>query len=87
MKFNDTLINTNERFTIGIEESTEKYYVSIPVSNRLVDYDEHYQIDRNSYELYLNNPTAALDFVRRCRNRQEDELLIFKPGADRGVAT
>jgi len=53
----------------------------------LIDYDEHYQIDQSAYELYLNKATAALDFVKRRKNRQEDELLIFKPGADCGVAT
>ncbi|MBK5396543.1 hypothetical protein JFU47_07405 [Pseudomonas sp. TH39(2020)] len=83
--FNDTQINTDERFTIGIEEVSGKHYVSIPVSNRMVDYDEHYQTDRASYNLYLTNSTAALEFVKRCRNRELDKLLFFKPGTDRGT--
>ena len=87
MIFDDTQINTGERFTIGIEEVSGKPYVSIPVSNRMVDYDEYYQIDRATYDLYLANSAAALEFVKRCRNREVDELLIFKPGIDRGVAT
>jgi hypothetical protein len=87
MKFNDTFVNKDERFTIGIEEVTGKYYVSIPVSNRLVDYDEYYEISIESYELFLRDSSAALNFVERCRARQEDESLMFKPGADRGVAT
>lgn len=78
--------NTRET-TIGIEEASGKPYVSIPVSNRMVDYDEYYQIDRATYNLYLTNSTAALEFVKRCRTRELDELLIFKPGIDRGVAT
>ena len=86
MIFNDTKTNTDERFTIGIEESSGKSYVSIPVSNRMVDYDE-YQIDRAYYDLYLTDLTAALEFVKRCRNRELDELLFCKPGSDRGVAT
>lgn len=53
----------------------------------MVDYDEYYQIDRATYDLHLTNSTAALEFVKRCRNRELDELLIFKPGIDRGVAT
>lgn len=84
MIFNDTKINIDERFTIGIEESPGKSYVSIPVSNRMVDYDEYYQIDRASYDLYLTDLTAVLEFVKRCRNRELDELLFFKPGTDRG---
>ncbi|MGZ7460256.1 hypothetical protein ACXPVS_27065 [Pseudomonas sp. Ma2-10] len=87
MKFNDTIVNTDERFTIGTEEATGRYYVSIPVSNRLVDYDEYYEISKESYELFLKNSSAALSYVERCRARQEDESLMFNPGADRGVAT
>lgn len=87
MKFNDTIVNTDERFTIGIEEVTGKFYASIPVSNRLVGYDEYYEISEEPYELFLKNSSAARIFVERCRARQEDELLIFQPGADRGIAT
>ena len=71
----------------ALTEVSGKPYVSIPVSNRMVDYDEYYQIDRATYDLYLANSAAALEFVKRCRNREVDELLIFKPGIDRGVAT
>ncbi|MFJ7283507.1 hypothetical protein [Pseudomonas sp. NPDC099000] len=87
MKFYDTLTNISERFSIGIELETERLYVSIPVSNRLVDYEEYYQIDRVAYDLYMSNPTAALDFVKLCRNREVDNLLIFAPGTDRGETT
>jgi hypothetical protein len=87
MKFNDTSINTDERFTIGIEAVSGTYYVSIHVNNRLVDYDEYYEISKESYELFLKDPSAALIFVESCKARQEDESLMFKPGADRGVAT
>ncbi|MBK5551247.1 hypothetical protein JFU49_13370 [Pseudomonas sp. TH03] len=87
MKFNDTQVNVAERFTIGIEEVSGKPYVSIPVSNRMVDYEEYYRIDSAAYELYLTDSAAALAFVERCRNRELDDLLILKPGTDRGVAT
>lgn len=87
MKLYDTLTNISERFSIGIELETERLYVSIPVSNRLVDYEEYYQIDRVAYDLYMSNPAAALDFVKLCRNREVDNLLIFAPGTDRGETT
>lgn len=87
MNFNDTLVNTDERFAIGIEETTGKYYISIPVNNRMVDYEEYYELSKGSYLLFLKDSSAALLFVERCRARLEDELLFFKPGADRGIAT
>jgi len=87
MKFNDTHVNAAERFSLGIEEVSGTPYLSIPVSNRRVDYEEYYRIDRLSYDLYLTDAAAALEFVKRCRNREIDERLILKPGLDRGVAT
>lgn len=87
MKFNDTFINRTERFTLGIEITTGTPYLSIPVSNRLVDYEEYYEISSESYELLLNDPSAASDFAERCRSRQEDQRLILKPGSDRGVTS
>ncbi|VVQ37659.1 hypothetical protein [Pseudomonas fluorescens] len=87
MNFNDTLINTDERFAIGIEETTGKYYISISVNNRMVDYEEYYELSKESYLLFLKDSSAALLFVERCRARLVDEFLFFKPGADRGIAT
>ncbi|AZD83093.1 MULTISPECIES: hypothetical protein [Pseudomonas] len=87
MKFNDILFSESERFSIGIEEDSGKFYVSIPVSNRMIDYEEYFEIDKTSFDLYINNPTSALSFVERCRKREVDNLLIIQPGIDRGVAT
>ncbi|MCL6691297.1 hypothetical protein M8R19_21580 [Pseudomonas sp. R3.Fl] len=87
MRFNDSYFNKDERFSIGIEESSGKFYISIPVSNGMVDYEEYFEIDKNTFESYMKNPGLALPFVMRCRNREVDNLLIIQPGRDRGVAT
>ena len=86
MKFTDTLVQRDERFALGLEETTGKFYLSIPVSNGLVDYEEYYELDRAAYERYLADPKAALPFVQRCRAREEDARLIVKPGSNRGAA-
>ncbi|MGE8097431.1 hypothetical protein [Pseudomonas fluorescens] len=87
MNFNDVLLSKSERFSIGIEEESGKFYVSIPVSNRMVDYDEYYEIDKRAFDTYIKNPASALSFVERCRNREVENLLIVQPGKDRGIAT
>ena len=71
---------------MGIEEKSGKYYLSIPVKNRYVDYEEYYEINRDEFDVYGDNLDAAMQFVRRCRNRECDDRLIIKPGKDRGVA-
>lgn len=83
--FVDEMVSRELRFAIGVETSTGRYYLSIPVANRMADYEEYYAIDRSAYERYRADPRSAADFVNRCRKRELDDLLILKPGRDRGV--
>jgi hypothetical protein len=83
--FVDEIVSRELRFSIGVETKTGRYYLSIPVANRMADYEEYYEIDRSAYERYRADPRPAVAFVERCRNRELDELLILKPGRDRGV--
>lgn len=86
MKFDDVVVSREGRFSIGVEAQSGRYYVSIPVSNGMVDYEEYYEIDRATFDLYCQDPNAARDFVERCRRREEDARLIVKPGTNRGTA-
>lgn len=86
MKFKDVLVCREERFSLGIEEDSGRYFLSIPVSNGLVDYEEYYELDQSTFERYRAAPKLALDFVERCRKREEDQRLIVKPGSNRGTA-
>ncbi|WP_033045870.1 hypothetical protein [Pseudomonas fluorescens] len=86
MKFQDALVHQEHRFCLGIEQVSGRFYVSIPVSNSMVDYEEYYEIDRKTFDLFRCDPDAALPFVARCRKRELDELLIVRPGANRGTA-
>lgn len=85
MRFKDLFVSRELRFSLGIEEDSGRYYLSIPVSNRLVDYEEYYEIDRAAFERYRTEPEAAAGLLERARNRQADELLLQKPGSDRGT--
>ena len=86
MKFKDVAVNRDERYALGIEQDSGKYYVSIPVSNGMVDYEEYYEIDKATFDQYRADLGSARDFVERCRKRQEDDKLIVKPGRNRGTA-
>ncbi|KTC34731.1 MAG: hypothetical protein ACN6QY_16810 [Pseudomonas sp.] len=86
MKFNDLFVSREEMFSMGIEEVSGQYYVSFPVSNGMVDYEEYYAIDRTTFELFEKNLQAALEFVTRARKQELDHLLIIKPGKKRGTA-
>lgn len=86
MKFRDVLVCREERFSLGIEEESGKYFLSIPVANGVVDYEEYYELDPAAFDRYHSAPMTALDFVERCRSRKEDQWLIVKPGHLRGTA-
>lgn len=86
MKFQDVFVSREQMFSVGIEQDSGRFYVSIPVSNGMADYEEYYEIDRATFDLFNRDPQAALPFVERCRRRELDELLIVQPGTNRGTA-
>lgn len=86
MRFDDVYFSEEGRYSIGVEIDSGRYYVSIPVSNGLVDYGEYYAIDTDQYELFLGDKSAAIPFVEACRKHEHDDLLIQKPGTNRGTS-
>jgi hypothetical protein len=86
MTFKDVVVNRELRYSVGVEETSGRHYISIPVSNGIVDYEEYYEIDLLAFEHYRADPDSALEFVERCRMRQMDDRLIVKPGRNRGTA-
>jgi hypothetical protein len=87
MRFTDVWFSRTLRFAIGIEEESGRYYLSIPVANRMVDHEEYYEIDPATYQHFRTDPDAANAFADRCRHRELDDLLFHNPGRDRGVPT
>lgn len=85
MSKRDTLVNTVERFSLGIDESSGQYYFSIPVSNQLVDYEEYYELTEREYQNLMSNSILATRFSADCRAHRSDARLMTMPGADKGV--
>jgi hypothetical protein len=84
-QFADTYLNREHLFSMGTEEVSGTHYVSIPVSNGMVDYEERYGIDQASFDHFSVDVQAALEFVQKCRRREMDDRLIVKPGRLRGT--
>ena len=75
-----------KRFALEIDERTGRMFVSIPVRNKRVEYDEWYEVDQETFERYTSDPALAHEFVAKAKRRELDHLLLLKPGTDRGVA-
>lgn len=86
-RFVDEVFSEEHRCAMGTDKKTGHRYLSIPVSNRLVDYQEYYRISEAEYDLFLREPAQAVAFAERCRKREMDPLLIITPGSDRGAPT
>lgn len=84
MKFIDTHVFKEDRFTVGFEESTGRYYLSIPVSNPYLDYEEYYEIDHQQFAACPGNIEELRTIAAKCRARTNDDRLIVKPGSMRG---
>ncbi|TFZ34350.1 hypothetical protein EWW49_24820 [Pseudomonas syringae] len=86
MGFKDSFVSRDLMFSLGIEETSGRFYLSFPVSNGLVDYEEYYEIDKTSFDLFQADLKVADAFAMTCRRRERDDLLIQKPGVKRGTA-
>jgi hypothetical protein len=87
MRFVDSAVNVAKRFSIGREIDSGRHYLSIPMANRLVDYEEYYEISAELHDGYPANESLLDSFASECREQKHDTLLLQKPGGDRGVAT
>uniref|UniRef100_UPI003569ADFA hypothetical protein n=1 Tax=Mycobacterium marinum TaxID=1781 RepID=UPI003569ADFA len=85
MKFDYTYFSREDRYSIGIESTSGRYYASIPVSNGIVDYEEYYELTRDQYDYFLRDSSAAIAFIEACRRREHDDLLLQRPGSNRGT--
>jgi hypothetical protein len=85
MKFDDTYFSREDRYSIGVESTSGRYYASIPVSNGIVDYEEYYELTEDQYHEFLRDREAAIEFIEACRRREHDDLLLQRPGNNRGT--
>jgi hypothetical protein len=86
MKMKSVFVDQVNRFGLTIDEESGRKFVSIPVSNRMTDYEEWYEIDYFTFQRFVEDPTRAHDFVAQAKRRELDHLLLFPPGSDRGWA-
>jgi hypothetical protein len=87
MRFKDTSFSKDGRYSIGIEEESGKYYISIPVRNNYADYEEYYEISKIEFEEFSKDIRQATELAVRCRERAEDTRLMLQPSKERGWPT
>ncbi|AUQ25665.1 hypothetical protein [Dickeya zeae] len=86
MKFRNELVNKEDRYAIGVEVDSGRYFLSIPVRNQMVEYSEFYEIDESEFLEFKENILLALPLVDKCRKHENDDNLIIPPSHNRGEA-
>jgi hypothetical protein len=85
MKFIDIFFSKENRFSVGIEQESGRYYLAIPVTTGIADYEEFYEI--NEQDFNKNNPD--IDHLKKiaqlCRERKNDSKLILGPRNPRAI--
>lgn len=85
MKFEKTFFSREGRYWLGKEKESGRSYLGIPISNAMVDYIEFYWITDEQYQGFLADGDLAFEFAEACRRREHDDLIVYKPGSDRGT--
>lgn len=85
MTFIDSYFSREDRYSIGVESALGRHYLSIPVSSGVADYKEYYEITPEQHRVFREDRDEALQFAEACRRREHDDLLIEKPGWNRGT--
>lgn len=83
-RFQETLASAEGRYSLGIDLKTSGHFLSIPVDNRIVEYNEHYALSAEQHERFLDDWQAAVRFADECRARMHDDQLIYEPSENRG---
>jgi hypothetical protein len=84
MRFVDEYVSREGRFSVGRDRQGDRPFLSIPVRNSKVEYEEYYALAPEEYARFSRDRTAALAFAEECRARWRDDRLILEPGSDRG---
>lgn len=84
-RWEGTLFSRQNRFELGRDRKLNAFYAAIPVTSGVVDYYEYYSLTKDEFDRYSLDESSAVPFIEECRRREHDDLLLQKPGWNRGV--
>lgn len=85
MEFDDFYVSKEHRFSLGQEFMSATRFLSFPVTNGLVDYEEYYALSADEFAKFMDDPAQALPLLEQCRQHHQDHRLIQQPGSNRGT--
>lgn len=77
-RFLDTHVFRNQMFSLGIDQETNGYFLSTPISGamRSVEFEAFFKVTPEEHQRFCENPTTAIAFVDACqRGLHQDRRL------------
>ncbi|MDY6483212.1 hypothetical protein SKM54_12265 [Acinetobacter faecalis] len=74
----DIYVSRTLKFSIGIENSSKKYYVSflVPTDNRQSDYEKYYWLIDKYLNYIIIEPEKVYEYVKECYEGKHEDMLI-----------
>lgn len=72
-RFQDSVVRASDRYSLGVDSVSQAHFLSIPVDNRLVDYEEHYTLSSDEFARFQADGSAGREFAEECRRRLHDD--------------
>ncbi len=79
MKFKVINFSRKNQFSIGIEEESGKYFISVLANySNFAEYDKYYELSTEEFNHFSNDLEAANDLAERCwEGKIEEHRLLF----------
>ena len=77
-------LNEERYFSFELDESCNKYYLAIPVSNSRIDYMEYYEVSKALVDEYPANILEVEELVSKCRKGLMFHCALDPMAPDRG---
>jgi hypothetical protein len=73
MEFDDTYVNHDAQYSLGVERKSGRYYLSMPWNRGLVLDTAYFELDRDTYERFRTDQGGALEFIARADSGEVKE--------------
>ena len=77
-------LNEERYFSFRLDESSNKYYFAIPVSNSRIDYMEYYEVPKEFVDAYPGNIERVEELALKCRQGLMFHCALNPRAPDRG---
>ena len=84
MSLTTLITNPDRYFGFAKDDNNHKYYLMIPVSNKMIDYVEYYEVPEEMIENYPSNINEVESFAHSCRLGHKFHLSLHGKAPDRG---